>query len=203
MLAAGGIRHASDRRRGRVLLVGALIGQRLLAFLQARIAALHACAGLLPEAAPVLRGGGRRDQACDRHAQTKEAEESPHNPHDSSSGRRPRLFPILGLLRGEDQERIARTAGAISSGAVTGSEQRSPTQTNAAAPRALLSFSCAGCAAGSASVARSTMRSRNGSFSAARVSASSPPANTLSAARSRRSSALSSATWPNRLRPAA
>ena len=62
---------------------------------------------------------------------------------------------------------------AISSVLVTGSEHRSPTQTKAALAGAGFSFSCAGWAAGRsvADAARSTMRSVNGNFSAAVVSA--------------------------------
>ena len=65
--------------------------------------------------------------------------------------------------------RTAATASASRAGSSTGSEQVSPTQTNAALPVAAAILSCAGWAAGSASAdgARSTMRLRNGSFSAA------------------------------------
>ena len=62
----------------------------------------------------------------------------------------------------EGTVRIAATASAIAPGLLTGSEQRSPTQTKAALPGAALIFSCAGCEAGrsEAFAARSTMRSR-------------------------------------------
>src|SRR2546430_121615 len=64
---------------------------------------------------------------------------------------------------------MAATASASFSGSLTGSEQRSPTQTNAAGPRAAASVARAGCEGVSAPAdgARSTTRSRNGSSSAA------------------------------------
>ena len=70
--------------------------------------------------------------------------------------------------------RIALTLSAICAGSITGSEQRSPMQTNAAASPAALIFACAGCVGGSASAvgARNTMRSTNGSLQRRGVSAS-------------------------------
>ena len=58
--------------------------------------------------------------------------------------------------------RMAETAGAIWAASVTGSEQRSPTQTKAALPGAAFNFSCAGCDDGKSPAfdARRTMRSR-------------------------------------------
>jgi hypothetical protein len=75
-----------------------------------------------------------------------------------------------------DQLRIAATAPASASGSMTGNEHRSPTHTKAAPWGAAAIFSRAGCDAGNASAvgARSTMRSRNWSLSAAATSASAP-----------------------------
>ena len=97
--------------------------------------------------------------------------------------------------------RIAATASPILSGSVTGSEQVSPTQTNAALPAAAI-FDCAGWPAGRslAEAARSRMRLTNGSFSAASANRDAcGPVTTISAALSRRSSAFSRAACWNRL----
>ncbi len=65
-----------------------------------------------------------------------------------------------GVIAAALSYRIARTASASAFALVTGNEQRSPTQTNAAGPLAAFIFSCAGCEAGSPDEARNTMRSR-------------------------------------------
>ena len=79
-------------------------------------------------------------------------------------------FPVLNRY---EVAPIACANSARRSGSVTGSEQRSPTHTNAAPSGAAAILSRAGCAAGSASAfgARSTMRVESGSRSAAPVSA--------------------------------
>ena len=117
-----------------------------------------------------------------------------------------REFFTVSAARSRWKKVIAATVAAIASGLVTGSEQVAPTQTKAALPGAAASLACAGWDGGksTALIARNTIRPTNGSFSAACVKGSaSLPVTTISAPRSRKSSALSSATWLNRLRSAA
>src|SRR3989440_10762200 len=86
-----------------------------------------------------------------------------------------------------DHKPLIRLTASPSAAALTGKEQRSPTQTKAAPSGAAAILSRAGCAAGSASAlgARSTMRVRIGSLSAAAVSAAAcapQPVTTISVA---------------------
>jgi len=143
--------------------------KRLLTVLDAGEAATNACMRLIEEAAITFRAGSI--ERCGDKAGGGEAEQDTHGegslfgplarPRNADNVRRQH-----GKIKTQDQGawpgRIAATAAAILSGAVTGSEQVSPTQTKAALPDTAFSFSCAGCVGDNASAdgARSTMRSR-------------------------------------------